>query len=133
MFDVFAISGSGLTVSRTWMDAISHNLANINTVRPTSESAFQARYVMAQETDTTGTGGGGPAVTGIAAGDPTGRLVYSPGHPLADANGMVRYPDIDMGDQMTSLILAQRGYQANLAVMERARDTYEATLAFGRS
>lgn len=133
MFDIFAISGSGLNVSRTWMDSISDNIANINTVRPTSESAFQARYVIAQEADATGTGGGGTEVTGIATGDPTGRLVYAPAHPLADANGMVRYPDIDMGDQMTSLILAQRGYQANLAVMERARDTYEATLAFGRS
>ena len=39
--------------------------------------------------------------------------------------GYVRYPDIDLGDQMAQLIMAQRGYQANLAVVDRAQDAYQ--------
>jgi flagellar basal-body rod protein FlgC len=45
---------------------------------------------------------------------------------------MVRYPDIDMGDQMVALIMAQRGYQANLAVVERATNAYQAALQLGK-
>jgi flagellar basal-body rod protein FlgC len=78
---------------------------------------------------------GGPAgaqVTGISFGDANGRLMHDPTHPLADADGMVRYPDIDMGDQMTQLMIAQRGYQANLAVIDRARDAYQQALSIGR-
>lgn len=130
MFSAIDAAQSGLGLYRTWMDAISDNIANANTVRPTSQNAFQARYVVAQAV---GNGvEGGVAVGGIALGNPQGDLVYEPTNPLADKNGMVRYPDIDMGSQMTQLILAQRGYQANLATVDRARQAYESALQIGK-
>jgi flagellar basal-body rod protein FlgC len=132
LFDALGIAGSGITVHRKWLDAVSDNIANINTARRTDGEAFRARYVVAQSVDY-GTGRGGVAVRGIEYGNPEGRLVYSPDHPLADADGNVRLPDIDMGDQMTSLIMAQRGYQANLAVVERALNSYQAALQLGRA
>jgi flagellar basal-body rod protein FlgC len=133
LFDIFAISGSGVAVQRQWMDAIADNLANINTTRRTSETAFQARYVVAAPNDGQGGSPGGAHVAGIALGDPVGRLVSDPGNPLADAQGMVRRPDIDLGDQMTDLLIAQRSYQANLAVVQRATDAYQAALQLGRN
>ena len=98
-FDAIGIAGSGLTTHRIWLDALSDNIANINTAVP---------------------------------GDAEGRRVYVPDNPLADAEGYVRYPDIDLGEQMSHLILAQRGYQANAAVVDRAKTTYEAALQIGR-
>mgnify|MGYP002779002751 CR=1 FL=1 len=65
-------------------------------------------------------------------GDPEGRIVYEPDHPMANADGYVRYPDIDLGDQMVQLLMAQRGYQANLAVVERATSAYQAALQLGK-
>ena len=136
LFPSFNTAASGLGLFRTWMDAVADNMANLDTVRPTSEAAFQARFVVAnaigsgQEAMT-----GGPAgaqVTGISFGDPNGRLMHDPSNPLADADGMVRYPDIDMGDQMTQLMIAQRGYQANLSVIDRVRDAYTAALRIGQ-
>jgi flagellar basal-body rod protein FlgC len=59
--------------------------------------------------------------------------VYEPDNPIADAEGYVRYPDIDMSEQMGSLIMAQRGYQANAQVVDRARTMYESALQIGRS
>jgi flagellar basal-body rod protein FlgC len=117
------------------MDAVSDNIANVNTVRRTSESAFQARYVVAQPVDTMGVdgGAGGVEVTGIALGDANGIVVQDPGNPLADADGNVRRPDVDLGQQMTFLVMAQRGYQANLAVVQRATDAYQAALQLGKS
>ncbi len=132
LFGIFGTSGSGVTLSQKWMDAISDNIANINTVRRTGETAFQARYVVARAVDY-GTGRGGVAVDGIAYGNPQGQLTYDPENPLADAKGMIRRPDIDLADQMTQLIQAQRGYQANLAVIERAKAAYEAALQLGRN
>ena len=136
LFPTFETASSGLGVFRTWMDAVSDNMANLDTVRPTSGPAFQARFVVAQAI---GTGQeamtGGPAgaeVAGISFGDPAGRLVHDPTNPLADANGMVRYPDVDMGDQMTQLMIAQRGYEANLSVIDRAKDAYQQALSIGR-
>jgi flagellar basal-body rod protein FlgC len=129
IFGAIGVAGSGMTVYRKWLDAISDNLANVSTVRSTDEDAFQARYIVAQSIES---GDGGVQVAGVALGSAEGRLVYEPDNPLADEGGYVRYPDIDMSSQMTQLIMAQRGYQANAAVVERARETYQAALQIGR-
>ena len=130
-FDSLRIAGSGLYSHRKWMDAVSDNIANINTVNAPGENAFQERMVVAEAVDY-GSGQGGVRVAGMALGDAEGRMVYEPGHELADADGYVRYPDIDLGEQMTQLLMAQRGYQANLATIERATNAYQSALQLGK-
>jgi flagellar basal-body rod protein FlgC len=127
VFEALGMIGSGMHVHQTWMDAISDNIANVNTVRPAGQPAFQARYVLAEPVD-----GGGATVAGVALGNAEGRLVFDPTHPLADAKGYVRLPDVDLAEQMTSMIMAQRGYQANAANLDRVRASYQAALQMGR-
>ena len=132
IFDTLGISGSGLLVHRKWLDAVSDNMANINTVNPFDAEPFRERLIVAQAVDY-GSGEGGVRVARAEfGGDPEGRIVYEPDHPLANEEGYVRYPDIDMGDQMVALLMAQRGYQANLAVVERATNAYQAALQLGK-
>ena len=128
-FDAIGIAGTGLTVHRKWLDAVSDNIANVNTATSTDGEAFRARYVSVQADQN----GQGVHVAGAAWGDAEGRVVHDPNNPLADADGYVRYPDIDLGEQMGSLIMAQRGYQANAAVVDRAKTTYESALQIGRN
>lgn len=130
MFAALRISGSGLLANRTWLDAVSDNIANQSTVSRTDEEAFRARYVVAQAAEYGEPGG--VRVAGALLGDPAGRLVSMPDHPLADEQGMVRVPDVDLGEQMVQLMMAQRAYQANLSVLERARDAYQQALQLGR-
>ncbi len=133
LFAALRIAGTGVALFRKTLDAVSDNISNINDVKPTSAKAFQARYVVAQSTDYA-SGEGGVEVSKVELGGTgEGRLVYEPSHPLADANGYVRYPDVDLAEQMGELILAQRGYQSNLAVVDRARAAYEAALQLGRA
>lgn len=133
IFGAIGIAGTGLTVHRKWLDAVSDNIANVSTVRGTDEEAFQARYVVAQAVDY-GSGAGGVRVgAAVLSGDTTGRMVYEPDHPLADDRGYVRYPSIDLGSQMTQLMMAQRAYQANVSVVDRAKDLYQAAISLGRS
>jgi flagellar basal-body rod protein FlgC len=128
VFSVIGIAGTGATVYRKWLDAVSDNIANLNTVRSTSEAAYQEKRVIAEPMP-----GGGVQVAGTLAGSSAqGKLVYEPTHPLADADGMVRYPDVDLSSEMTQLIMAQRGYQANLSSVDRAREAYQAALQLGR-
>jgi flagellar basal-body rod protein FlgC len=136
VFEALKIVNSGMQLHQAWMDAISDNVANINTVRSTRQAAFQARYVLAQAAENGGPDvgtGGGVRVACVALGGAQGRLVYSPDHPLADTKGYVRLPDIDLGEQMTDMIMAQRGYQANAANLDRIRASYQAALQMGKS
>ena len=126
-FDALRIAGSSLGMHQTWLDALAHNITNANTVKPTSENAFQEQLVVAAARDD-----GGVDVAGIELGSPEGRMTYQPDHPLADAEGYVRLPDMEMSDQMSSLIMAQRGFQASVQTTKHAQETYAAALQIGR-
>jgi flagellar basal-body rod protein FlgC len=128
IFNAIGVAGSGVTVYRKWLDAVSDNIANIDNVSRTNEKAFQARYVVAQEA----ADGNGAQVGGVAFGSAQGVLTYDPENPLADSKGYVRRPDIDLSSQMSQMMMAQRAYQANLAVVDRAKDSYTAAINLGK-
>ena len=126
-FDSLRIAGSGLGMHQTWLDALSHNIANVGTVRATDQEAFRAQLVVAESRDD-----GGVRVREGALTSAEGRMTYQPEHPLADAEGYVRLPDMEMSDQMTELIMAQRGFQASAQVTKFAQDTYSTAIAIGQ-
>jgi flagellar basal-body rod protein FlgC len=126
-FDMLEIANTSLGVHQTWLDALAHNISNTNTFRRTDESAFQAQLVIARSRP-----GGGVDVGGIALSDAEGRLVHDPNNPLADADGYVRAPEMDMASQMSQLVMAQRGFQASVQVTKNAQDTYNSALQIGR-
>ena len=127
-FDMLRIASSSLGMHQTWLDALGHNIANANTVTGTDEPAFQEQMVVASSRDD-----GGVDVDRIALGDAEGRLTFAPDHPLADEDGMVRLPDMDLTTQMTSLIQAQRGFQASVQTTKTAQDAYSSALQIGRA
>jgi len=127
-FDLLSIAGSSLGAHQTWLDALANNIANVNTVTSTSQSAFQAQMPIISAAP-----GGGVDVTGIALSDAQGRLVHDPSNPLADTAGYVRTPDLDLASQMTQLVMAQRGFQASVQVTKDAQDTYSSALQIGRA
>ena len=132
LFPTFDIASSALTTHRIWMNAIADNIANVNTVKPMSQAAYQEKFIVAQEIPSApgqpvGVGGG-VAPVAVQYGDATGLVTYDPTNPLADKDGLVRRPSENLGDQMTNLIIAQRGYQLNLAVIDRAKQSYQQAL-----
>jgi len=132
VFGILQVAKSGMGVYKTWLNAVADNIANIDNVTDTSTPAFQERFVQVTAVEAENGWGGGAAVVGADFGDPNGRVNYDPNHPLADENGFVRRPDLDLTDQMVYLQLAQRGYQANVQTFERARDAYESILSIGK-
>ncbi|MCW2848620.1 MAG: flagellar basal-body rod protein [Marmoricola sp.] len=126
-FDVLRIASSSLGFHQTWLDSLANNIANVNTVKPTSGAAFRGQSIVAEAQQ-----GGGVQVGGIAQSDPVGRLEYAPDNPVADADGYVRAPDIDLATQMTQLVMAQRGFQASVQVTKDAQETYQSALSIGR-
>ena len=127
MFSAMNTAGSGVQLGRRWMDAISDNVANVNTVRPAGEEPYRAKQVIAQST-----GGRGVALGGIVEQGGAPEIAYDPDNPLADAEGYVTRPKVDMSQEMTNMLMATRLYQANLSVMQQARDAYTTALQIGR-
>lgn len=132
MFASFDASRSGMGAYKLWLDAVSDNIANMDNVTTTDRPAFQERFVVVESAEGSPEGTG-VRVSGTLFGDPNGVVAYEPNHPLADEEGMIRRPDIDLTEQMVFMQVAQRGYQANIRTFERAREAYEAALSIGVS
>lgn len=132
-FSSLAIGRTGAGFANHWLDTIAHNIANATTVTGGDEEPFRAVQLVARPLV-----GGPHAASGsgvaVAAqvereGDPA--RTHDPANPLADADGMVTQPHVDLGTQMTDLLVAQRAFQANLRTVESAREAYQSALRLG--
>lgn len=132
MFSSIDISTSGLVAQRARLDVISSNLANMSTTSNELGQAipFQERYVtFATNADvTTSSGGAGVEVASVETSDKAPKMKYEPGHPHANTDGYVAYPDIDMTTQFVDALEATRAYEANIGVMEISKDMGQQTL-----
>ena len=126
MFNALDVSTSGLIAQRARLDAISSNIANLSTTRNErgEREAYIPRYVTFQTDDQVSTSGGGSGVrvASIEYAQVEPKIKYEPGHPDADENGYVAYPNIDMTTEFVDALEATRAYEANIGVMEIAKD-----------
>jgi flagellar basal-body rod protein FlgC len=133
LFGAFNISASGIDAAQTWINTTAGNIANANDVAPVSGKAYQAQTPVYTPTTSLPDGSGdGVAVAGIDLGDSTGIVESDPTSPLANSQGLVRVPDVSMGQQLVNLVQAQNDYQANTAALERAKTAYQAALTLGQ-
>lgn len=131
-FSSIDISASGLGFDKFWMDTIAHNIANVNTMTNPGQAPFRALMVVAMPISQSSAAGGGVAVADVLeqGGDPA--LSVDPTNPLADAQGNVAAPVVDLAGQMGDMILASRSYQANMSVFKEARQALEASTSLGK-
>jgi flagellar basal-body rod protein FlgC len=133
MWSAIDIAGSGADVDQTWIDTIGSNVANMNDAVTPGQPVYQAQYVDAAEqvepVDSSAPGAGvGVQIDSIGLGPASGQIQYDPTNPVANGQGDVEYPVVDLGAEMTDLVQAQTSYQANAEVMSHATDAYEAIL-----
>jgi flagellar basal-body rod protein FlgC len=118
-------SKAGLTYERMRMDAASRNIAASNVPLTNGASA--------QRTEALQPAGFEQAMlqVGLQQVPARERTVHDPGHPLADANGMVRYSEIDLVQEMTTLMTASRGYEANVRAYNMLRGMFAQAVQIG--
>jgi flagellar basal-body rod protein FlgC len=127
------IPGTGVEVDQTWINSIGGNVANMNDAVTPGQPVYQAQYVEAgEQVEPAGPGaagaGMGVQVNDVTLGPATGQVEYDPTNPVANAQGDVEYPVVDLGSEMTDLVQAQTSYQANAEVMSHATSAYQAIL-----
>jgi flagellar basal-body rod protein FlgC len=129
-------TASALTAERVRMDVITQNIANANTTRGLDGKPYQRQQVVfekvLQQAQGLETGQQQVQVARIENDQRPPRLIFNPGHPDADADGMVAFPNINIHEEMADLIVSSRAYEANLAVVKNARAMALQTLSIGK-
>jgi flagellar basal-body rod protein FlgC len=129
-FSSFDVSASGMTAERLRMNVIANNLANVNTTRTQDGGPYQRRYVVFEEVladarsrldGLMGDVGAGVRVVEYGRDAKPGARRYEPGHPDADADGMLEMPNVEPWREMLDMMNASRGYEANVAAISAAK------------
>ena len=133
--DIYTIATNGMNVEKMRVDVVANNIANQHTVQNTDGSGFQPMQVIARakpfETYLNHIEGGGLDSVEVVPQNLPPNKVYQPGHPSADKLGYVTYPGISTVDEMTTLLRAQRAYEANVKIMNMAHNLYLQALTIG--
>lgn len=132
---IYEISATGMDFQRMRLEAIAMNMANANTTRSATGKLYQPLEVVAKADDTTQSlpfhSLQGVKDMSLVARSVAPRLVFDPSHPDANARGYVEMPDINPIDEMTNLLLATRAYEANVRVLNAAKNMALRALEIG--
>ncbi len=125
-----SIAAAGLRAQAGRMRVISENIANADSTASTAGGDPYRRRVVSFRSELDKTLDAQVVKLGPVATDPTDfHSKYEPGHPAADASGMVKYPNVNGMLEMSDMREAQRSYDANLNVITATRRMVSRTLA----
>ncbi len=136
LFNVFDISGSGMSAQSLRLNTTASNIANADSVSSSIDQTYRARHpVFAAEMQKAA--GGNPesvgvSVLGIVESDKPLNVEYSPEHPMADKDGYIYKPNVNVIEEMTNMISASRSYQTNVQLAESAKNMVNKTLTLGQ-
>lgn len=133
--DIYAIASQGMSVEKMRVDVVANNIANQHTLIPKDGGGFQAMQVVAHAKPFENyldhiENAGIDSVEVVPQNLPPNK-VYQPEHPEADQDGFVTYPGISTVDEMTTLLRAERGYEANVKIINIAHSIYLQALTIG--
>jgi flagellar basal-body rod protein FlgC len=133
------IASSASALDAVRMDVVAQNIANVNVTRDVDGKPYQRQEVVfesvlnaLQNSDSPEAGTRTVQIARVQKDSRPPRLVYNPGHPDANAQGMVAMPNINMHEEMVDMIASSRSYEANLAVVKNARTMAMQALSIGK-
>lgn len=132
MMNVFEIAGSAMSAQSQRLNAVASNLANADSVTGTNGRPYRAKQVIFSAVPVAGASANGVAVTGVIEDPAPGRMVYDPKHPLADAQGYITMPNVNVVEEMVNMIAASRAYQNNIEMLNTAKTLMLKTLTLGQ-
>src|SRR3982751_1919745 len=138
-FKVFDIAGSGMAAQSVRLNTVASNLANAESVSGDAKTAYKARHPVFEAVRAQAGAaqhgvdpGAAVKVLGIVEDQRTPEMRYQPGNPLANSEGYVFAPNVNVVEEMVDMISASRAYQNNVEVLNTSKELLLATLQLGK-
>lgn len=142
---IFDIAGSGMNAQSVRLNAVASNIANADTVSSSINQTYRARQAVfatlfnEQQQSLGGSlfapedqAGQGVSVLGVVESDAELQARYEPDHPMANEEGYVFYPNVNVVEEMANMMAASRAYQTNVEIMNTAKSMLQRVLTLGQ-
>ncbi|ODT64954.1 MAG: flagellar basal body rod protein FlgC [Nitrosomonadales bacterium SCN 54-20] len=137
LFNIFTVAGSAMTAQNQRLNVVASNLANADSAASSNGQPYKAKQVVFMSTSPTGDNGipsgtHGVRVSGVIENQSPMKMVYEPSHPMANPEGFVTMPNVNVVEEMVDMISASRSYQNNVDMMNTAKTLLLKTLTIGQ-
>ena len=140
VFSAMEVAASGLSAERTRMNTVASNLANARTTRTAAGGPYKRldpvfEAIGLDESSGVMANQGGVSkvkVARIQEDTRQGMMVYEPGHPDANAQGYVEYPNVNAVEEMVNMITASRAYEAGVTTIDTVKAMGRSALDIGK-
>ncbi|WP_372872433.1 flagellar basal body rod protein FlgC [Shewanella sp.] len=136
LFNIFNVSGSGMTAQSVRLNTTASNIANADSVSSSIDQTYKARHPVFEaelaKASHQQQAARGVNVKGIVESDKPLQKEYNPDHPMADADGFIYKPNVNVMEEMADMISASRSYQMNAQVADAAKNMLMQTLRMGK-
>lgn len=134
LYNVFDVSGTGMSAQSIRLNTTASNIANANSVSSSVDETYRARHPVfaAEMTKAQSEQAQGVSVLGIVESDAPLNIEHNPSHPMADSEGYVYKPNVNVVEEMANMISASRSYQTNVQIADAAKQMLSKTLQMGQ-
>jgi flagellar basal-body rod protein FlgC len=132
LFNIFNVAGSGMAAQAQRLNVVASNLANADSTTSANGQPYRAKQVVFSAVPMNGDGAQGVKVTAVVEDNSPMRMLYDPKHPMANEQGYVSMPNVNVVDEMVNMISASRSYQNNVDVMNTSKTLLLKTLTIGQ-
>lgn len=137
LFNVMDIASTGMSAQSVRLNTTASNVANANSVSSSYDATYRARHPvfaaeMKQASHEQQTTGSGVKVLGVVESQKPLQIEYSPGHPMADENGYIYKPNVNIVEEMADMMSASKAYQTNVQIADTTKRIFRNVLRLGQ-
>lgn len=136
LFNVMDIASTGMSAQSVRLNTTASNVANANSVSSSYDATYKARHpVFAAELQRASqeqTDGARVKVLGIVESQKPLQIEYSPGHPMADENGYIYKPNVNIVEEMADMMSASKAYETNVQIADTTKRIFRRVLRLGQ-
>jgi flagellar basal-body rod protein FlgC len=136
LFNIMNISGTGMAAETVRLNTTASNIANANSVSSSYEDTYKARHPVfaaaMQQASQDQTKGVGVNVLGVVESQKPLQVEYAPNNPMADANGFIYKPNVNIVEEMADMLSASKAYETNVQVADTTKRIFRRVLQLGQ-
>lgn len=137
LYSIFDIAGSGMSAQTTRLNIVASNMANADTTSSSSNETYRARQpifatVLQNSMKADGNASKGVQVLGVVESQAPLRQEYAPQHPMANGDGYIFKPNVNVVEEMANMMSASQSYKNNVEMLNTAKQLLQETLKIGQ-
>ena len=133
-FNILDISGTGMHAQTVRLNTIASNMANVDSISSNADETYRSKQPVFQTIldQKTGEPKGGVRIKEVVESPAPLKMEYQPNHPMANEDGYIFRPNVNVVEEMANMMSASKSYETNVEVLNTSKQLLLRTIQLGK-